>query len=318
MKKVLILTSGGDSSGMNAYIKSLAKLCKKNNINLVASLFGFQGLVENKIVDLHVENMNYIENTGGSIIKSSRSTDFMTKQGFETALSNLKKHNVDCVVVVGGNGTIKGAYDLSEAGVNVIAIPATIDNDMAFTEKTLGYDTACQNAAKLVNDIRQSMDCFERGLVVEVMGRDCADIALHTAIITGADVCVSEKIAVGNIASKIKNVLDDGKLSPVVIIKEHLFDAEQLAMELGSATNKTFRAVKIGYAQRGGEPSNADKMFAIELAAKTMECAMNSEFSVAIGQQSGNMIAAPIKEAANGKNFNSAKLIKLFDMYHGC
>ena len=191
MKKILVLTSGGDCSGMNAYIKALAKLCKKESVKLVASIEGFQGLVDNNIVDIEYDNLGEIQNLGGTIIKTSRSKDFVTKEGFEKAIQTLKNHNIDCTVIVGGNGSMRGANDLVNAGVNVIAIPGTIDNDLGYTQKTLGYDTACQNASEAIIKIKQTMQACGRGTIVEVMGRNCADIAIRSAILSNADMLIT-------------------------------------------------------------------------------------------------------------------------------
>ena len=315
MKKVLILTSGGDSSGMNVFIKAFAKLCKKHSIELVASLYGYQGLVDNNFEKLDYDNMAYIENVGGSIIKSARSKDFLSKEGFATAVENIKKQNAECVVVIGGNGTINGSIDLKNAGVKVVAVPGTIDNDMIYTDFTLGFDTACQNSAKLVNNIKQSMDTFGRGLIAEVMGRDCADIALRTSIITNADMCIFENQSAKQIAEEIKSLIAKGVDSPLVIVKEHLFDIEALAQEIEKLIGKEFRAVKVGYAQRGGEPSNTDKILAIKFAFETMKNIENSNFGVAVGQQSDNIISVEVEDAVKSKKFYSENLKELFLAY---
>lgn len=315
MKKVLILTSGGDSSGMNVFLKAFAKLCKKQNIELIASLFGYQGLVDGNFTKLDYDDMDYIENVGGSIIKSARSTDFVSKAGFEKALKNIKKQNAECVVVIGGNGTINGAIDLKNAGVNVVAVPGTIDNDMTYTDFTLGFDTACQNSARLVNNIKQSMDTFGRGLIAEVMGRDCADIALRTSIITNADMCIFENQPKDQIINEVKILIKNGTLSPLIIIKEHLYDIEELAKELEKSLKKEFRAVKVGYAQRGGEPSNTDKILAIKFAFEAMNNIQNANYGVAVGQQSDNIISVNVEDAVKSKKAYSQKLKELFFAY---
>ena len=184
MKKILVLTSGGDASGMNAYIKALAKLCKKNDIELWGSWYGFLGLVKDDLTLLDFNKMTQFQNMGGSILRSSRCKEFQTPDGFQSGVQTIKKHNFDCVIVVGGNGSLRGAYDLKKVGINVLGIPATIDNDLAYTDLSIGYDTACQNAVCDITKIKQSMSAFDRGFIAEVMGRHCSDIALKTAIIT--------------------------------------------------------------------------------------------------------------------------------------
>ena len=315
MKKILVLTSGGDSSGMNAYLKSLAKLCKDNDIKLVASLYGYQGLIDNNIVDLDFDKMEYVENLGGSIIKSSRCLDFMKQEGFNKALQNIKNLDVDCVVAVGGNGSFKGAKDLANAGVNVIAIPGTVDNDLAYSDLSLGFDTACKSAVDLVNVTYQTMSTFDRGFIVEVMGRDCADIALYTSIITNADLCIIEETDFENILKKVNDIIKAGKQSPLVVCKEYLLDIEKLAKYLEDNTKKTFRAIKVGYAQRGGEPTITDKMFAIQLACATIRNFDENNFGVAIGKENEKIVEKDLNVVTKEKRVYSKHLKDLYDEY---
>ena len=315
MNRILVLTSGGDSSGMNAYLKSLAKLCKNNNVELLASLYGFQGLIDNNIVTLDFDQMNYIENLGGSIIKSSRCFDFMKEEGFNKALETIKKLNIDCIVVVGGNGSFKGANDLSNAGINVIAIPGTVDNDLAYSDLSLGFDTACKSAVDLINITRQTMETFDRGFIVEVMGRDCADIALYTSIITNADLCITDEMNFETICDEVRKIINSGISSPLIVVKEYLMDIDLIASKLEKCTSKTFRAIKVGYAQRGGEPSNADKMFAIQLACATIQNIKIKNFGVAIGKVNEKIVSKDLNSVTNQKRSYSNHFMELYKEY---
>lgn len=315
MKNMLVLTSGGDSSGMNSYLKSLTKLCRDNDIKLLASRYGFRGLIENDIIELDFDKMDFVENLGGSIIKSSRCLEFMQDDGFNKALKTLKELDVQCVVVVGGNGSFKGARDLKNAGVNVIAIPGTVDNDLAYSDLSLGFETACQSAVELINITRQTMETFDRGFIVEVMGRDCADIALYTSIITNADICITEDIQSDEISNCIKNIIKNGNESPLVVVKENLLDIDELANNLSKQTGKTFRAIKVGYAQRGGEPTNSDKMLAIELACATVKKFLNGEFGIAIGKNNDKIISKDISIVTTQRRLYSQRLYDLYNDY---
>ncbi len=314
MKKILVLTSGGDCSGMNAYLKALAKLCKKNEFELFASLYGFQGLVENSIMPINYDELGEIQNFGGSVIKTSRSKDFVTEKGFNLALSNLKKWNFDCVVVVGGNGSTKGAYDLSDAGVKVIAVPATIDNDLAYTDTTLGYDTACQNALDAVVKIKQTMDTCDRGTIVEVMGRNCADITVHTAILSDADMIITKQKSFESILKRVDDIINFEKKNPLIVVQENILNVNELSKFLEEHTKKEFRATIIGYLQRGGAPTADDKLLAIQFATKTIELIKNNTYNVAVGEIDSKITSTVLKEAIITKQF-SKKLLEIFEKY---
>jgi len=315
MKKILVLTSGGDSSGMNAYIKALAKLCKKNNFSLFGSMYGFAGLIKNDFVELDYNKMPQVQNMGGSILKSSRCQEFQTQQGFQKAVENIKSGDFECVVVVGGNGSLRGAYDLMNAGINIVGIPATIDNDLAYTDLSLGFDTACQNAVDDIVKIKQSMSAFDRGFIAEVMGRHCSDIALKTAIISNADMCIAESVSFEKILEKVNEKTKNGVKSPLIIVQENLLNVDNLAQYLQTETQREYRSVKLGYIQRGGEPSNVDKMFAIELAVLTMENLQNQSFGIALGKKDGQMISQNFDKVLNEKDERKSLLKKLYQSY---
>lgn len=315
MKKILVLTSGGDASGMNAYIKSLAKLCKKNNVELNASLYGFQGLVENSIMPLKYDELGEIQNLGGSVIKTSRSKDFVTQEGFNKAIDNIKKQNIDCLVIVGGNGSFNGAIDLYNAGVNILAVPATIDNDLAYTDKTLGYDTACQNAIDAIVKIKQTMDACDRGTIVEVMGRHCSDIAVRSAILCDADLLITENLTFEHILKKVNDIIDSQKKNPLVVVQENILDVNSLSKFLEEKTKKEFRATIIGYLQRGGEPTANDKLYAIELACETIKLVLESNLNKAIGYKNGEIITKDIQFAVSMQKEKNDKLINVYNQY---
>lgn len=315
MKKILVLTSGGDSSGMNAYIKALAQICKKNKISLLACMYGYQGLVDANFKKLDASELTYIENQGGSIIKVSRSKEFQTEQGFARALKNIKKAKVDCVVVIGGNGTFKGAKCLSDAGVNVLAIPGTIDNDLFYTDKTLGYETACNNALDAIIKIKQTMFSCDRGAVVEVMGRNCPDITIFSAILANADVLITESQPFEQIAKQIKNSIKNGQQSPLVVVQENLIDCKKLADYLQQQTGKEFKTNVLGYLQRGGSPTSREKLFAIELACETVQNVLTDNYNKAIGIKNDVIFSQDLTKALNEKSRTSGKLKKIYQTY---
>src|SRR5574344_312113 len=315
MKKILVLTSGGDSSGMNAYLEALSFLCEKNEIELFASLYGFQGLVEGNFQQLFYENLKGIQNLGGSFINTSRSKDFVTQEGFDKSVKNIKQNDFDVVVIVGGNGSFCGANDLAKAGVNILAIPGTIDNDLFYTDKTLGYDTACQNALDAIIKIKQTMESSDRGTIVEVMGRHCPDIAIHSAILSNADMLITEKIDFSEILKNVENLIERGVKSPLIIVQENLLDVNELVSFLEENTKKEFRASVIGYVQRGGEPTADDKLFAIELACSTIKKILGGVYNYAIGKKDNVMVSEKIDDAVEEKYNENNTLRKIFEDY---
>lgn len=316
MKKIIVLTSGGDSSGMNAYIKALAKLCQKNKINLCASSHGYQGLIDGNIEKLCYDNMNEIENLGGSIIKVSRSNEFTTEQGFQKALKNIKKSKSDCVVVVGGNGSFMGAKRLADSGVNIIAIPGTIDNDLFYTDKTLGYDTACNNALDAIIKIKQTMQACDRGAVIEVMGRNCPDISIFSAILSDADILITEKVDFEVVLKDVQKLIKKGVESPLVVVQENLLDVRALAEYLQKNTNKVFKSNILGYLQRGGMPTSTEKLFAIELACETVKNVLSEKYNVALGIREDKIFSQNLTSALKEKPRTSGRLSAIYSFYN--
>lgn len=313
MKKVLVLTSGGDSSGMNAYLKSLAQICEKNKISLNACYYGYQGLIDGNIKKINSAELAHIENQGGSVIKVSRSKDFTTEQGFNKALKTAKKY--DCVIVVGGNGSFRGAKDLADAGINVLAIPGTIDNDLFYTDKTLGYETACNNALDAIIKIKQTMQSCDRGAVVEVMGRNCPDITIFSAILSNADVLITEKLEFADILKQVKQAIKKGATSPLVVVQENLIDINELSKYLQTNTSKEFKPNILGYLQRGGAPTSREKLFAIELACETVKNILNNNYNKAIGIKNDVIFSQDLTKALKEKSRTSGKLNELYHYY---
>lgn len=256
--KVLILASGGDCAGMNMCIYELTKRLKGHD--LYYSYRGYQGLIENDIRKANLSDAREWKDEGGVFIKSSRSKDFMTKKGFSIAVENLKKHQIDKIVILGGNGTYIGAKKLSEF-VNVVFIPATIDNDFDSSDYTLGHETAIVNAVNNINNIKTTFYSFDRVGIYEVMGRDCSNIALEVGNRVNADIIITKKINLKSIAKKL-NTFDYSKKSPIIIIREYIYDINQFAKEIEPLINKEIRTVILGYIQRGGKPVKQDKIMA--------------------------------------------------------
>ncbi len=314
MKNIAILTSGGDSQGMNAYIHKLTLLLIKNGYNPIGVMRGFQGLIDEEFIKLDKTFVDNISFLGGSVLKTARCKEFYALDGVKKAYNILLKHNIDVLIVLGGNGSFKGAIDLYNLGMKVICIPGTIDNDLFYSDISLGFDSAVNNGVEAIEKIKQTMQSNNRGVVVEVMGRDCGNIALNTAISVNANALIinEDEKSKTNFENHIKNAIDSGVSSPVVILQENILDGSKLARELESKLNKQFKFEKIGYIQRGGSPTVKDKIFANLLAIQTMNSILNNEFNIAIGMQKENIFTVNVSNVLNAEsNFN----YNLYNLY---
>lgn len=314
MKNIGILTSGGDSQGMNAYIHKLVMLLIKNKFNAYAINRGFQGLLDEDIVKLNKKDVENISFLGGSVLKTARCKEFYLDSGVEKGYKILKKYKIDLLVVLGGNGSFIGAIDLVKKGMNVICIPGTVDNDLFYSDISLGFDSAVNNAVSAIEKIKQTMRSNNRGVIVEVMGRNCGNIALNCALSVNANALIinEDKKSIKNCDTFIKNAIENGVESPVVVIQENILDGQKLADKYQKKFKKQFKFERIGYIQRGGEPTVKDKIFANLLAIQTMNNILNNELNVAIGMQKENIFNCPLDNVLKSEsNFNK----NLYDLY---
>ena len=299
MKRIAVLCSGGDSQGMNACIKAIVDTCYSNNVTVIGINRGYQGLIENDMRVLEKFDVANIETIAGTIIKTSRSAEFMTEPGFRKAIDNLKLNGIEGLIVIGGNGSFRGGRDLVNAGVHVIGIPGTIDNDLFYTERSLGFDTAVQQAVNTVTDIKQTMYANNRAVVFKCMGRHCGDIALHTAVAVEADALAVNEIeySIQQIIDDVKNSMAHGVTSPVVMMSEGCkIDMEELVYEIQSQTHLTTRGVEIGYLQRGGEPTYYDRMLAVRWGVLAVQLLMQDMTNLALGVKNDKIFSTPLIE----------------------
>lgn len=255
--KILMLASGGDSVGMNYTLYLLSKkLCFHD---LFVCYEGFQGLIDNKIEKMDKTLIKDNRFEGGVVIKSSRSQEFMTTKGFNKAVKNIQENNFDKVIILGGNGSLLGAKKLSKK-VNIIFLPATIDNDVVETEYSIGYDSAVENCLVYIDNVRDTFWSFNRTGIFEVMGRYSNAIANKVFLGVNADMLITEENDLEDIVEKVK-VLKKAISSPIIIIKERITDVSALAKMLEEETQTEVRSAVIGYFQRGGYPSKKEKKY---------------------------------------------------------
>lgn len=299
MRRIAVLCSGGDSPGMNACIKAIVDTCSSNNVTVLGINRGYQGLIENDIRVLEKLDVANIETISGSIILTSRSAEFMTEAGFKKAINNLKANGIEGLIVIGGNGSFRGCRDLVHAGVNVIGIPGTIDNDLFYTERALGFDTAVQQAVNTITDIKQTMYANSRACVFKCMGRDCGDIALHTAVAVEADsLAVSEiEYSIDQIIADIRNSMNHGVTSPVVVISEgSKLDMSEITNAIENQIHISARAVELGYIQRGGAPTYYDRLLGVRWGVLAVQLLMQDMTNLAVGVKNDKIFATPLIE----------------------
>lgn len=320
MERLGIICSGGDSQGMNACVKTIVNICETHKILPIAIRRGYQGLIENDMMFLNNEMVQNIDNLGGCYIKVSRSKDFMTQSGIKTAVNNLIKNQIDAVVVIGGEGSFKGAENLVKNGINVICIPATVDNDLFYTDMSLGFDTAVNNAVREIDAIRQPMEANNRTLIVETMGRECGAIALNTALATTANsVAMREtRTDIKDIVKDVKYALSIGVESPLVIMTEHLkYTVDDVKTALEKNLKIECRTCVLGYIQRGGAPSVTDRNLAIKYGITAVELAIQNKFGVAIGIKNNQIIVVKLETAnKTPKNLDMATYFALKKLYN--
>lgn len=261
MKRIAVLTSGGDAPGMNAAIRAVVRYGIGTGMEVFGVERGFQGLIDDAFVPMSMRSVSDIIQRGGTILKTARCPEFKTVEGQKKAIANLNEHGVDGLIVIGGDGSFMGAKALSEHGFPSIGIPGTIDNDLAYTDYTLGFDTACNTILDAINKIRDTMSSHERVSIIEVMGRNCGDLALYCGLCGGAEVIVvpEHKISIDDIIKNLNCGSASNKTSGIIVLAEGAGRANELKEELSKRTELAVKATVLGYQQRGGGPSCRDR-----------------------------------------------------------
>lgn len=317
IKTIGILTSGGDSPGMNAAIRAVVRAAAKNNINVYGIMRGFHGLIHDEIEVLEPHSVSNIIQRGGTILKSARSKGFRTPEGRKKAYENIKKHGLDALVTIGGEGTFTGANILSnEYGINTVGIPGTIDNDIIGTDETIGYDTAINTALDSIDKIRDTADAHERMFLVEVMGRDAGFIALETGIAGGAELVLlpEELTDMDDIRMQLKNMLKAQARSSLVVVSEG--DESGGAIKLAEKLRPDFpeydmRVCILGHVQRGGSPTARDRVLASRLGAAAVKILLEGHSGVMVGVVNNAIKITPLRVAVSKKKDLDYSLVDL-------
>ena len=316
MKKIALLTSGGDAPGMNAAIRAVVRSGIYYGMEVYGVERGYAGLIEDNLIPLEMRSVSNIVQCGGTRLRTARCLEMMTEEGQKKALATLEKHGIEGLVVIGGDGSFRGAKALSELGVPTIGIPGTIDNDLEYTDYTLGFDTAVNTCLDIINKLRDTMTSHERISVVEVMGRRCGDIALYSGIASGAEIIVVPEIKfdMDDIVSRINRSRANGKHSNIIVVAEGVMSAEKFAQELQSVTEYSVRPTCIGHVQRGGSPSMADRMLAAQFGNKAIRLLKDGIGNRVVGIRDNKIIDMDIIEAVSMKKTFNHELYETLQM----
>ena len=307
MKTIGVLTSGGDAPGMNAAIRSIVRAAAYMGMTVKGIKRGYNGLIENNVVDLDIRSVSDIIQRGGTVLYTARCPRFTTEEGMQEAIKNCKVHGIEGLVVIGGDGSFRGARDLSLRGIPCIGIPGTIDNDIPSTEYTIGFDTAMNTVVELVDKLRDTACSHERCSVVEVMGHGAGDIALQSGLAVGATAIVVPEIGfdLQNVIDKILETKKNGRNHFIIVVSEGLCDATQLAKLLQEATGIETRATILGHIQRGGNPTLRDRVVASKMGYAAVELLSKGVGNRVIGLKDNKIVDYDIFEALN--------MVKSFD-----
>ncbi len=267
MKTIGVLTSGGDAPGMNAAIRAVVRTAVSKGMNVKGIIRGYNGLIEGDIMDLNVRSVSDIIHRGGTFLYTARSPLFKTEEGIQAAIDTCKKEGIEGIVVIGGDGSYRGARDLSERGIPCVGIPGTIDNDISSTDYTIGFDTAMNTAMEMIDRLRDTSQSHDRCSVVEVMGRHAGHIALQIGIAVGATAVMVPEVEtdINSVVEKIQKTKKTGKQHFIIVVAEGVGGVENIAKQIEDATGIESRATILGHVQRGGRPSVQDRVIATQM-----------------------------------------------------
>ena len=300
MKKIAILTSGGDAPGMNACIRAVVRSALNAGLEVYGVDRGYNGLVKNEIIKMDSHSVCDIIQRGGTILKTARCLEFKDSAVRKIAADNLKKIGVEGLVVIGGDGSFTGAKLLSdEQGINVVGIPGTIDNDLAYTDYTLGFDTAVNTVLWAINALRDTMTSHDRVSLVKVMGRRCGDIALYAGICGGAEYILVPEVPydIQKIANEIKHNRENGKTANVIVLAEGAGNENEIKTIVSVISGTDVKVTTLGHIQRGGSPSMADRMLAAKFGVHAVNLLMEGKTNRVIGCHGQQTIDLDISEA---------------------
>lgn len=315
MKKIAILTSGGDSPGMNPAIRAVVRTCIYNNVQIFGVKFGYDGLIKGNLFEMNVSSVADIIQKGGTMLGSARSKEFLTEEGLKKAINTLKTFGIEGLIVLGGDGTFRGANILSKNGIKTIAIPCTIDNDMGYTDYTIGFFTSINTVTDAITKLRDTSSSHGRANILEVMGRKCGDIALYSGISGGAEsIIVPEmKLDLEKICNKIISGRKRGKLHHIIVLTEGILSPYELKKQIEEKTNIDTRVTVLGHIQRGGTPSSFDRLMASQMGSKAVKLLLEDKTDLALAFKNNEIVSVPISKAVSIKREFNKNLYEIAD-----
>lgn len=316
IKKIAILTSGGDSPGMNTAIKSIVNTSIKKGIETYIVFEGYKGLAEGNFKKIDIKDVKFIGDKGGTFIYSARFPEFKEIEIRKIAVKKMNDEGIDALVAIGGDGSYMGAAKLTEMGISTIGLPGTIDNDIPSTDYTIGFYTALNTIVNSLDKIRETAESHKRAKIVEVMGRNCGDLAINAAIATGAEVLSTSerKLSEEEIIVQVKEAREKGNRSIIVVVTENIYDVNKLAKRIEKETNIETRATIIGHSQRGGSPVPEDRILATKMGGFAIEELIAGKTGVAVNIVNNKLETMNILEIVKMKRDSKEELFRKYDL----
>jgi 6-phosphofructokinase 1 len=313
MKKIGVLTSGGDSPGMNPAIRAVVRKAIYHNLEVYGIYGGYTGLISGNIKKLELGSVGDIIQRGGTMLQSARCPEFKTKEGQQKGIEQLRAHGIEGLVVIGGDGSYRGAKALTEQGYPCVGVPGTIDNDIPGTELTIGFDTALNTVIDSLDKIRDTATSHERTFIIEVMGRNAGDIALWAGLAGGAETILipEENYDMNDIVDKLRKGQERGKKHSIIVVAEGVCSGVELGKKILEVTNFDTRVSVLGHIQRGGSPTAADRVLASRLGARAVELLIEGKGGRAVGIEKNKLVDYDIIEALAREHTLDLDLYKL-------
>jgi 6-phosphofructokinase 1 len=313
LKRIGVLTSGGDAPGMNAAIRAVVRKCIYHNIEIYGVKNGYQGLIEGNIEKMDVGSVGDIIQRGGTMLYTARSEEFKTEEGRQKGIEQLKKFGIEGLIVIGGDGSFRGAQKLTEKGFPCIGVPGTIDNDISGTDFTIGFDTALNTIIEAIDKIRDTATSHERTYIVEVMGRDAGDLALWAGLADGAESILipEKKDDLDEVIARLRRGVERGKRHSIIILAEGVGSAFDYSDQIKAATNLETRVTVLGHIQRGGSPTANDRVLASRLGAQAVELLLEGKAGRMVGIQKNQLVDHDINDILTQKHSIDEDMYKL-------
>ncbi|WP_394237698.1 6-phosphofructokinase [Niallia oryzisoli] len=319
MKKIAVLTSGGDAPGMNAVIRAVVRRGIFKGIDMYGVRNGYKGLMSGDFIKMDLGSVGDIIHRGGTILRTARSERFKTEEGQQMAIAQLREVGIDGLIVIGGDGSFQGAGKLTSQGFPTVGIPGTIDNDIAGTDYSIGFDTAVNTAVEAIDKIRDTAFSHERTSIIEVMGRNAGDIALWAGMCAGAESIIIPEADYDDdeIVKRIQQGQERGKMHSIIVVAEGVCKGSDISVMIKEKTGLETRVIVLGYLQRGGSPTSYDRMMGSQMGAEAVDLLIEDKKGIMVGLKNNQLIHVPFEDASKDKHtidmsvYNLAKSLSI-------